>query len=775
MSKVRCLALLEPGALLGGALCHSAMNTLEPTKELAPNDMVGVYRIREEIGRGGMGIVYRADRADGEFEQSIALKWLPANLFDSARHEIFRRERQILAGLRHIGIAQLLDGGHSDDGHLWFAMELIDGLPLDQHCAVNQLPERERIELLMQLVAAVRFSHSHLLIHSDIKPRNVLVAADGQAKLLDFGVAVLASDINKAVGYSPGFASPEQISGAPIGVSSDIWQLGRMIETTLLAGREQSAALPQDLAAIVACACAPQPEQRYASAGELFEDLRCYLAYEPVRARGNNFYYKLLLFIRRHPWSVSASALSALTFILVVGTLLWRLTVQRAAAERERSIAVAVNRFLVDDFLPATDPNLVGSSDQKVSELAEAALPKIQERFAELPRVAGEVNLIFANTLYGLSRFDKAALALDRAIPQLRSTVGVADKLTVDAHILRAYTAQSTGDPDYAEKLLVPLRSEIVALEGENSPLLTMVDARIAANAALRNNYYLCVDLYSKLLPRIEHREDDFTAGVLGKFSECLTTIDRSEEALAFARRAHEIKVKIHGTNTTESMRMQYWIARPLLDLGGEKEREGVKILQEVLDWSTSHYGPESFMARNAISLLGNHLTCRGRPGEAMPWILRNKSIRAKSLAGDHPWMLTANLVHGQALTRLGKLSEADEMYSSIRTAIENGASHTAVIDLSLYRNLGELRLAQERYADAEAAYRTALEHAKIVFRENKHDGLAVVHIGLAIALFEQGNVDQARQELDLAATLMDGERPPKCWEALVERARRIQ
>lgn len=199
--------MFEPGRLLQGALVRSLLLSAGMT-ELEPGTSLGPFRIVREIARGGMGIVYLACRADGEYEQDVAIKWLPQGRLDAAALQLFRHERQILASLRHPHIARLLDGGHGEDGHLWFAMEHVEGEAVDRHAAAHGLGWRERVQLLLPVIDAVQFAHGRLLLHRDIKPDNVRVDADGRAKLLDFGIAALVSDGDAQRAFTPGYASP---------------------------------------------------------------------------------------------------------------------------------------------------------------------------------------------------------------------------------------------------------------------------------------------------------------------------------------------------------------------------------------------------------------------------------------------------------------------------------------------------------------------------------------------------------------------------------------
>jgi len=218
----------------------SEMALTEPMPGRVGHKM-GVYQIVEEIGRGGMGEVYRAVRADGQYDKQVAIKLVRGGFDTSYVLERFRQERQILASLDHPNIARLYDGGTTEDGIPYLVMELIEGIPIDQYCSVHDLDIPERLKLFNQTCAAVQYAHQRLVIHRDIKPGNILVTADGVPKLLDFGIAKIfdpsaGAEATMIRSLTPEYASPEQIRGEPVTTATDIFSLG-VVLYRLLTGR----------------------------------------------------------------------------------------------------------------------------------------------------------------------------------------------------------------------------------------------------------------------------------------------------------------------------------------------------------------------------------------------------------------------------------------------------------------------------------------------------------------------------------------------------------
>ncbi|MCH9648111.1 MAG: serine/threonine-protein kinase [Deltaproteobacteria bacterium] len=392
---------------------------------------VGPYRLVRELGRGGMGAVYLAQRADDLFQQQVAIKVVKRGMGSTEIIDRFRRERQILASLTHPNITHLHDGGVTDDGLPYFVMEHVEGEPIDRYCRDQALTVRQRLELFRTVCNAVHHAHGRLIVHRDIKPGNVLVTASGEAKLLDFGIAkLLGSDHvpfhtgDTSFGSSPmtpDFASPEQLRDTPITTASDIYSLGVLLYLLLtdslpysLVGRDRreverivceseplspsavvaSGASPGasqgtgfkagesstkrhqralrrrlegDLDNIVAMALRKEPERRYSSAEQLSEDLRRHLDGLPVLARPDSLTYQVGSFVRRHRVVTIAAALVVLS--LVGGLLATSWQAQEAREQRQRAQEEALAAERVADFLAGLlqEANPFGKSGEDVS------------------------------------------------------------------------------------------------------------------------------------------------------------------------------------------------------------------------------------------------------------------------------------------------------------------------------------------------------------------------------------------------------------------------
>ena len=379
----------------------------EPEEQLAGRRF-GVYQVIREIGRGGLGAVYLAARADDEYRKEVALKIIRRGLDTEDILRRFRNERQILAQLDHPNIARLIDGGTTDDGLPYFVMEYVKGEQISAYCDIHQLGTGHRLDLFRKVCGAVTYAHQNLVIHRDLKPSNIIVTEDGEPKLLDFGIAKLLTADDELMltqtapglrAMTPEYASPEQVRGERITTASDIYSLGVLLyelltgqrpyrlkthtteeiaraitdqeperpSTVVAANRvakmESRNSLAGDLDNIVLKAMRKEPQRRYASAAALAEDIRRHQEGLTVSARPSTFRYRAGKFIKRHRAGVAAAALILLTLIGGMIATLWQAGVARAAQataeKRFNDVRTLANSFLFE-FSPKIE-NLPGS------------------------------------------------------------------------------------------------------------------------------------------------------------------------------------------------------------------------------------------------------------------------------------------------------------------------------------------------------------------------------------------------------------------------------
>lgn len=406
-------------AELGGA---------EAAPQLQPETRIGPYRLLRELGRGGMGAVWLAERADGEFTQRVALKLVKFGMDSPHVERQFRRERDLLARLQHPNIARLLDGGIDPSGRPWFAMEFIAGLELGAWLVERQPDLHTRLVLFAKLCRAVAHAHRQLIVHRDLKPSNVLVEANGEPRLLDFGIARLEEPegtertATAQRFLTRDFAAPEQLRGEVAGTSADVYALGLILFELLTGQRYRKlhhagdatlrpsnamggttanptatpitrTQLRGDLDAITLRALAEEPARRYPDAQQLADDVARYLAGEPIHARPDSFAYRAGKFLRRNRAAVAVGAFGLAAFLAAGGIAIQQAVRKGAEAERARLAlrqAEAVRDFALS-MIAEADPTRARGGDTTVRDLLASARTHIAHELADEPAVAAEL------------------------------------------------------------------------------------------------------------------------------------------------------------------------------------------------------------------------------------------------------------------------------------------------------------------------------------------------------------------------------------------------
>ncbi|MBL8182828.1 MAG: serine/threonine protein kinase [Blastocatellia bacterium] len=409
------------------ALESNAFEHVEPTEDKLLNTQIGKYRLIKLIGTGGMGRVYLAERADGAFEQKVALKLIRRGLDSKEIQRRFVTERQILASLVHPNIAHLIDGGTTEDGLPFLVMEYVEGTPLISYADANSLGLEQRLDLFREVCSAVSFAHQKLVIHRDLKPQNVLITNDGKAKLLDFGIAKLVKTEGtetrtQTFAFTPDYASPEQIRGENLSTSTDIYSLGVILYELLTGSRpfkfedknigeiiatssnttpaapsitlqrskvKDQRPLNADLDNIVLKALQKEPERRYASVEQFSDDISRYLKGLPVSARPDTWSYRAEKFARRNPWFVGTIVLAFLFLIGGIATTAYQ--ARKANIEREKAEARFNDvRALANSFMFEINEEIMRSPVKARELLVARALEYLDKLAAES---AGNIEL----------------------------------------------------------------------------------------------------------------------------------------------------------------------------------------------------------------------------------------------------------------------------------------------------------------------------------------------------------------------------------------------
>jgi len=692
---------------------------------------LGAYRLGERIGEGGSGVVYAAEREDGVFRQRVAVKLLRPGLGADAERRL-RAERRILAQLSHPGIARVLDGGSTGEGVPYLVMEHVDGEPITGWCDRRRLGVRRRVELFRQVCEAVHHAHRNLVVHRDLKPGNVLVTAEGAPKVLDFGIAKL---LDPATGageapltaphvrvLTPGYASPEQLAGDPITTASDVYSLGVVLRE-LLAGRHPGPAPGGDLGQVVAKAMAREPEERYASAQQLADDLGRYLEGRPVLARPPRLADRAVKFVRRNRLLAASVAAS----VAVVTTLLVLLFFETRALERERDLArtaleraereriraEAVTRFLRDSFELA-DPQHARGGTLTARQVLDAALRRIRVDLAAEPELQAELLHTVADLYLRIGDYDAAEALAEESLDRRRRRSGagsasVAEALTLLAEVLLVERRFDEAEPRAREALRLRRRLPDDDAPGvaENLHQLSAVWQRTGelerAERAARE--------------ALAVRRRAFGAGSrsVAESLHRLASVHHARGELEAAEELYRRAVaSLRGGEGAPSSQLAVAL-QSLAALLGERGASGEaeELLREALEIVRGLHGAEHPSLARVLVALGYLHAGEGRWDEAAACHREAVAVYRRSLGDDHLFLSHA-LVHlGVALRDGGDPASAE---APLREAVAIARRRLDPDDPLLARYLDHLAralLGQGRREEAEALAREGLEHRR--------------------------------------------------------------
>jgi tetratricopeptide (TPR) repeat protein/tRNA A-37 threonylcarbamoyl transferase component Bud32 len=521
-------------------------------------ERVGAYRFVGVLGTGGMGDVFKAVRDDDLYQAEVAIKLMRADMRSALTEQRFKTERQILAGLDHRNIARLLDGGTTNAGMPYVVMELVTGDPIDGYCEARHLNVRDRVQLFLQVCAAVSYAHQHLIVHRDLKPNNILVTADGSVKLLDFGIAKLLENnadsplaeadatVTTLRAMTLEYASPEQVSGGKVTTVSDVYSLG-VVLYRLLTGKSPYSVrtndaqrmaeilsdttptrpslvkrkIDVDLDNILLMALRKEPQRRYGSVEQLANDLRNHLTGMPVRARGNSLPYRAGKLIKRRKVEIAAGVLVACTLSGALGVSL-----------RETRVAEQQRRVAQQHF-------------NSVRKLANTLLFELHDEMEKVPGSTRTREMLVKTSLEYLDSLYKEA-----ADPTLQQELGVAYSKVGD--IQGRQRASNLGDHQGALRsyaraigLLEPLllanpdnhnaaitlanshvqRASVMLIAGKLPEALVSVRKGVALTERLRPFFSNDADRFGRLHDAYWAQADILAA--LGRTPETISTLDK--------------------------------------------------------------------------------------------------------------------------------------------------------------------------------------------------------------------------------------------------------
>lgn len=692
----------------------------------AAGQRVGPWQLLQELGAGGMGTVFLAERADGAWQGQVAVKFL-AGIPSREGARAMQRERQILAGLRHPNIARLIDGGLTEAGQPYLVMEHVEGVPITEF--VEGKPLDLRLRLIQQLAGALHAAHRQLVVHRDLKPANVLVRADATPVLLDFGIARLLDDGEQAqpqtarAWFTPGYASPEQRRGEAVGTAADIYSLGQLMAEVL--SGEHRAPGPQgevvppsqrglrglpkrrlrELDAIVQQACAVDPAQRYASAEALVRDIERYFQHQPLMAAPARPGYLIRTLLRRHRVPVAAAVLGALALAgFTVGLIHERNRARQAEALALEHAATTegVVDYLVSLFEEAS-PERAANQALLPADLIDRGRERLQQRLADQPRLQARMYAVLARIDAELGRTEQALESLHAAL------------------------ALEQGEDGRARRL----------------PLLMAIGDR----EVLAERPQQAVEAYEQALALIDAGMGDLRqrAEVQAGLAMAKLGQGEGEAGLAHAQAAVELAREVDGgRGRSTSAALQ--VLSEAYRMSAEPQRaiapaiEALEIERRLLPEGDPAIGSALSFLANTHRTLGNNAQAEDLFGQIL-------NLRLETLDPGSAWVISARNNLADAIHAQGRLLEALAlMQENLDQLAARGEQETPTYLLTL-NNVASLHEATGNYPRSIALFQELLQRMQQA-GESGQPRFPVYRQNLGRSLLLAGRLDEAIEHI---------------------------
>lgn len=742
---------------------------------LLEGQRIGQYLLGDLIGRGGMGDVYIASRADGAFDKKVAIKVVHSRRVADPVATQFRQERKVLASLRHPSIPALIDAGQLDDGRLYFISDYVDGVPISDYCDSHGLSADDRLELIRQVGEALQHAHNNLVLHLDIKPENVLVQEDGTPCLLDFGVARLMGDEAQDYrAFTPSYASPEQILGDRLTAASDVFSLGALMfriltgeppfraarfarSETILAERRQFAErnassdalrdLDPDIRAIGLKALSDEPADRYANVESFLRDIKRYRVGFPVSARTQTFGYWFGKYVRRHRLAIAAVAASVTllaAFAIRESDLRQQAQGASATAAMEAETAQQVSDFMIELF-EISNPGESRGNSVTARELLDAGSARIKDELSDQPMIQTRLMRVMGAVYGRLGLYADAEGLLDDALALRDSALEQEDaelgRVLTELGIARLRQSKLDEAAEVLFRGLEVRRREF----GEHHDAVAHSLTYIGVLHTLRSDYD---DAEDSLLQAVSIYEDlhgaehPALAETLGNLATTYMRVGRTEESVELNKRAIRL-LEIHNgpEHPAVAMRMDN-LGSVYYDTA--QYREAADLLERALAIREKVLIPKHPLLANNLANLANVYSELGEYERAESLLLRALEIREEIMGPTHPHVISNLGNLGALYINWNKLDEAEDFLlrsDKLRAEVYE-PDHPRIATSKI--NLGVVYIKLDRLDEAEAALDVAdaILKAKV---SDDHFYRIFTDWKIAKIYAETGRVDEAR------------------------------
>ena len=675
-------------------------------------ERLGAWELLKPLEAGGMGVVYLGRRADDVYDQQVAIKLVrPVHLLAAAefRRQLISRfedERNILARLNHPNVARILDGGSTAAGIPYLVMEFVDGVPLTDYCKARQLDVPARLALFCKVCDGVQEAHRHLIVHRDLKPDNILVGENGEPRLLDFGIAKILEAEPLAAGgrretalsaMTPAYASPEQVRQQALTTSSDVYSLGVMLYQ-LIAGvrpyelgglrpseaehvvcetlpdpmrkmldkavlpdderRRRRSQITPDVERIVAKAMHKEASRRYGSAQELADDIRRYLAGQPVLAHPDSTAYRVGKFVRRNRWGVLAASVALVAVLASAGVALWQAGQARRAAED----TARINKFLTS-VLSYSDPYVSGG-DPTLSEAIDVSLPSVEPFFAGRPDLLARVRQTLGNALLGRGRTAEARELLELALADAQASSGPGSLQVMEIRQGLVQVLNAERRQEDAVEAMQSLIADLRAAGLDQTDVYFTALANLGELKSQREEYDEAAALFAQaraMPPQVLEQVPANTLAVLAS-NEAYVAYGRGryDEALGLFDEAEAMHRRVHPRGSPDLWVLQGNRAFMLDEMG--RHEEALALRNAVLAEQRERFGPDSPMLLSQMSSLALGALQQGDVQQAISRMRETVELSRRAQPQPHVETVIYEGMLARMLRDAGELAEAEDM-----------------------------------------------------------------------------------------------------------------
>ncbi|MBZ5719796.1 MAG: protein kinase [Acidobacteriia bacterium] len=758
---------------------------------------VGAYTLVSQIGQGGMGSVWLAERSDGRFERKAAVKFLSAALIGHGGEERFKREGAILGRLSHPNIAELLDAGVTSAGHPYLVIEYVEGEPIDAYCDGHKLDLRARIRLFLDVLGAVAHAHANLIVHRDIKPSNVLVSKGGLVKLLDFGIAKLLEGegqqgattlLTHEAGspFTPQFAAPEQLTGGAVTTTTDVYELAVLLYVLLtgqhpagvgvhspadlvkaivetdpprasnmivsdagnIAAQNRGATpdklrrqLRGDLEAILLKGLRKQPGERYISADAFAADLRRYLAGDPVIAQPESRWYRAKKFASRRRWAVISVGSVVLALAAGLSAALW----QAHVARRQTQVATAMEKFLEDIFRAnsSSQDDPVKARQTTARELLDIGARKIDDELAGVP----EAKLSILNTLgsmyFDLGLSDQAVSMRNKRVDLARRLYGnnsmeVVEALTDLGGALHASSSVNEREQVLLEAKRILDQRRDFRSQQRGALLVDLAQHYESSDLQRALDYSRqAVDIYRK------YPDDPMLPEALYEEALVLSVLAQPRQAEPLLVEAVQVSARLQGNSNLSLPRFYAYLGQTQQELTEFAAAE--ESLRRALLVARKLNGDNHIDTLETELRLGIFLAATSRIAEGLQHIESARHILLRTRGDEDPFFAPqVFLEYGRSLAYAGRLEEG---LAYVSKAVENrrknrpGTRYLA----QMFEQQASILLELGRYADAQRL----MDEADVINKKVSYPTPYIVADDRARLLIATGRVNDADSALN--------------------------